>query len=84
MGSWFDILLVGLLAGAVAFGFYQGLLRQAFLLLSMYIGVVLAAQYFGYLSGILLRIAPSSSSEVTDVIAFLVLMTAFTVVVTWL
>jgi len=84
MGSWFDVLLVLMLVTSIAIGFHQGLLRQAFLLMAIYIGTVLSAQYYGYLSGLLLMAFPSSNSDMTDVLAFLVLMVAFTIMVAWL
>ena len=30
MGSWFDLVLVGILVGSIAFGLHEGLLRQGF------------------------------------------------------
>ncbi len=84
MGSWFDILLIGLLAGGIGFGFFQGLLRQAFLLIAIYVGTALSAKYFEHPSALLLRIFPTATPEITNMVGFLALLVAFTVGITWL
>jgi uncharacterized membrane protein required for colicin V production len=84
LGSWLDVLMVVILVAAIGIGFHQGLLKQAFLLISMYISTVLSAQYYGYLSGLLRRIVPTSSPQITDLLGFFVLLVAFTIVITWL
>lgn len=83
-GSWFDVVLVGTLIAAIAFGVHQGLLRQAVLLLALYISTVLAAQYFGILAGLFMNVFTSTTWEMASVIAFVLLLAAFTIVVTWL
>jgi uncharacterized membrane protein required for colicin V production len=84
MVNWFDVLLVLVLVGSIAMGFHQGLLRQAFLLLAIYIGTVLSAQYYGHLASLFLQIFPAASTDIADMIAFIVLLVAFTMVVSWL
>lgn len=84
MGSWFDLVLVGLLVGSIAFGLHQGLLRQGFLLLAMYVGTVLSAQYYGHVAGLFLRAFPFASPDAMGVLAFLILVGLFTTIVTWL
>lgn len=83
IGSWFDVLLVFMLVSSIGVGFHQGLVRQAFVLMAIYTATVLSAQSYGYLSAMLIRTFPTSSLEVTDLIAFVMLLFAFTVLVTW-
>ena len=84
MGSWIDVILVLMLVTGITVGFYQGLLRQAFLLLAIYIGTVLSAQYYGHVSSLLVRAFPSSSIDMANVVSFLFLLATFTIVISWL
>ena len=83
-GSWLDVLLVVMLVTSITLGFHHGLLKQGFLLVAMYIATVLAAQYYSYVSSILLRSFPSAAPVIADSIAFALLATAFTVGLTWI
>lgn len=49
---WLDIFLVLLFVGLVALGFWQGLLREIWLLLSLYLSAILASLYGDYLAGL--------------------------------
>ena len=84
MGSWFDVLAVGIMVGCIALGMRTGFLRQAFLLLAMYISAVLAAQYYAHISGFARMVAPASNPQMTDVLSFIFLFALFTLVVTLL
>lgn len=82
--SWLDPVMVALLAGSAVFGFRQGLVRQLFLLTSVYVGTVLSAQYHEYLAAAILAAAPSSAPQMAKLVAFVILTIAFTIFVTWL
>ena len=49
---WLDILLLLVFVGLVALGFWQGLLRELWLLLSLYLAAVLASLYGDYIAGL--------------------------------
>jgi uncharacterized membrane protein required for colicin V production len=49
---WLDIFLILLFVGLVALGFWQGLLREIWFLLSLYLSAVLASLYGDYLAGL--------------------------------
>ncbi|MCL5958856.1 MAG: CvpA family protein [Chloroflexi bacterium] len=82
--NWVDagisfLLLAGLLAGA-----YQGLLRQALLLGSIYISTVLAAQYYRFVNDQLWYVFPNSDSVARSFASLaLVFIVAF-VVLNWM
>ncbi len=82
--SWLDVVLVVMLIVSIAFGFTQGLLRQAVLLLAMYIATVLSAQYYPYLATMLGGPFHSEEAEITRAVAFVVLAVALTLPLTWL
>lgn len=80
--GWLDLVLVVLLVASIAFGFHQGLLRQFFLIVAMYIATVLSAQYHAVLAELILRSFPGSE-EMARLIAFVALLAVFSVVITW-
>jgi uncharacterized membrane protein required for colicin V production len=82
IGSWFDVFLVLILVGSIAAGLHLGFLRQALLLVVLYLATVLSAQYYGDLSALLMRMVPSASRDITDLLGFLLLLAASGVGVT--
>ena len=82
--SWLDVILVLILVTSIAFGFNQGLLRQGFLLMAMYVAMVLSAQYYGYVASLILTAFPSDNTEIARTIAFVVTGITLTVALTWL
>lgn len=82
--TWLDVVLVVMLITSIGFGFLQGLLRQLFILVAMYIATVLAAQYHRQLADAIQAAIPASSAEMARLTGFLVLLVLFTLVVTWL
>lgn len=83
-GSWLDVLLVLMLVTSIALGFHHGLLRQAFLLMAMYIATVMSAQYYGHISDFFVMSFPSTNRAVSDIIAFALLATLLTIAMTGL
>jgi len=49
---WLDIFLILIFVGLVALGFWQGLLREIWLLLALYLSAVLASLYGDYLASL--------------------------------
>jgi uncharacterized membrane protein required for colicin V production len=82
--SWLDVVMVLMLVTSIGFGFHQGLLRQIVLLVAMYIGTVLSAQYYGRLSSILQSIFPSPGGEMAHLISFATMAGLFTAIATFL
>ena len=82
--SWLDAVMVLMLLGSIAFGFHQGFLRQLVLLIAMYVGTVLSAQYYEGVTKLILTYVPSSTTEVARVVAFVLLAVVFTIAATWL
>ncbi len=81
-GSWLDILLVLMLVTSIALGFHHGLVRQGFLV--MYIATVAAARYYTYGSDLLIRTFPSTTRAISDSIAFVLMATFLTIILTWM
>jgi uncharacterized membrane protein required for colicin V production len=50
---WLDILLILIFIGLVALGFWQGLLREIWFLLSLYLSAILASLYGDFLAGLI-------------------------------
>jgi uncharacterized membrane protein required for colicin V production len=79
--SWLDILMVLVLMGSMAFGLRQGLLRHLILLLALYLGVVVAANYYAQGGELLVNtVAPSASVEMARIVAFVALFVIVTFV----
>jgi uncharacterized membrane protein required for colicin V production len=79
--SWLDVLMVLVLLGSMAFGLRQGLLRQLILLLALYLGVVVAANYYAQAGELIVNtVAPSASVEMARIVAFVALFVIFTFV----
>lgn len=81
---WLDIALVVLLVTSVTFGFHQGLVRQMVLLVSVYISTVLSAQYHPVFAKLIMQTFPTTSPEVSEMVAFLVMVAVFSAAVTWM
>jgi uncharacterized membrane protein required for colicin V production len=79
--SWLDIVMVLVLLGSMAFGLRQGMLRQLILLLSIYLGTVVAANYYPQVGDFLVStIATSASVEMAGIVAFVALLIVCTFV----
>jgi uncharacterized membrane protein required for colicin V production len=55
---WLDIFLVLLFVGLVSLGFWQGLLKESWFLLSLYLAAVLASLYGDYLASLVTTQVP--------------------------
>ena len=82
--SWVDVVLVALLMVSVAFGIRQGLIRQAVLLISMYVSTALAASYHVQLAASLVDTFPTASVEMARSVAFISIALLLSVALTWL
>lgn len=52
---WMEILLVVIFVGLIAIGFWQGLLRELWFLISLYLGAILATLYGDYVGAFIAR-----------------------------
>lgn len=68
--NWLDIIIIILLLSGMAIGFTQGLMRQLIGLAALYIGLVLATQFFRPLSQLLGDALNSPANTLSNAIAF--------------
>jgi len=83
---WLDIFLGLILIGLIALGFWQGLLKELWFLISLYLGAVLASLYGEWLGGWIARGLGSGSAEVASAWGFfivIVLATAILFSILW-
>jgi len=79
--NWLDLIMLILLAVGLAQGWFLGFIRQVVSLAAIYIGLVLATQYYSTVSGFLLFLAPDAFPMALEVIAFLLLFILAQIVV---
>ncbi len=72
--NWLDIVLIILLLSGMAIGFAQGLVRQLIGLVAMYIGLVLATQFFRPLSQLAGDAINTPPNTLTNASAFFVIL----------
>ncbi len=60
---WLDIFLAILFLGLVVLGFWQGLLKEIWLLLSLYLGTIVASLYGDYVGSLILQQFESRGPE---------------------
>lgn len=78
MTNWLDFLLFLTLLAGVTVGLLQGLLRQVMNLGAMYLGAILAAQYFHVFGKLLESQLVTTPGALLNAIAFFVVMFAVT------
>ncbi len=72
--NWLDLILIILLAVGMAVGYRQGLLREVIGLAAMYLGAILAAQYFQPLANTFKNLFPTTPGTLLNVIAFFIIL----------
>jgi uncharacterized membrane protein required for colicin V production len=83
--NWLDFLFFFVIIVSMAIGFATGLLRQVIGLAALYIGAILAAQYYTVISDFIRRLAEqSSSTRFLNAFAFFVILIAVSSVINWL
>ncbi len=78
--NWFDLLLFLLLIGGLAVGYYQGLWRQLIGLAALYLGAIVASQYYHLLGNGLKNSLTTTPGMVLNAIAFFAIMVVVVVV----
>lgn len=75
---WLDIFLGIFFLGLIALGFWQGLLKELWFLLSLYMGMILASLYGDWAGGILQRNLNVTVAEVASVWGFVIVLVVAT------
>ena len=82
--NWVDLVLMLFLVGGLMIGFMRGLLWEFIGLASLYIGAVIASQYYYYLSDFLRRLGgPSVSLKLLTAVSFVFLLFLVSLIVSW-
>ncbi len=82
--NWFDlVLLIAVLVGVIV-GYMQGLLRQLIGLGALYVGLVMAAYFQGWLESWIGVLAPGMAEAVKGSLAFLALLAVSYGLLDWL
>lgn len=68
--NWFDFLLILLLLSGMALGYAQGLIRQVIGLLALYVGLVVATQFFVPLTQLVSRVTLNPPNTLTNALSF--------------
>jgi uncharacterized membrane protein required for colicin V production len=76
--NWLDYVLILLLLAGLTVGYVQGLLRQVINLAAMYLGAILAAQYFHLLGNLLKAQLVTTPGTLLNALAFFIVMFAVT------
>jgi len=79
--NWIDFILILLLLVAMAIGYTQGLIRQFIGLLAIYIGLVLATQFFVPLSQAYSSLTQSAPTTLTNAISFFIILVAVMIII---
>ncbi len=79
--TWLDFLLCGIIVAALIIGLFKGLIREAFGLASVILGLILAGQYYENLATVFRPII--SNKDVSFFVSFLLIF-AVVVVIGWL
>lgn len=83
--NWVDLVLFLFLVGGLIVGFTRGLLWEFIGLASLYVGTVIATQYYAYLTDFLRRLAgQTASTKLLTVMAFLFLLFFIALLMSWL
>lgn len=83
--TWVDLVLMLFLFGGLAIGFARGLLWEFIGLVSLYLGAVIASQYYSYLSDFLRQLAgPSPAARLLTAGSFLFLLFLVSLIVSWI
>ncbi len=77
---WLDIFLGVLFVGLIAIGFWQGLLRELWFLLSLYLAAILASLYGDLVGSLIWRGVGSGSETVASAWGFLIVMFLATII----
>ncbi|MBI4675236.1 MAG: CvpA family protein [Chloroflexi bacterium] len=71
--NWFDIVIIGCLLAGMAVGYAQGLIRQLIGLAALYVSLVLATQFFRFLSQTIAGILHVAPNTLFNMIGFFVI-----------
>lgn len=82
--NWLDFILIVLLLVGMAIGYAQGLLRQVIGLAALYIGAVIATQYFQVLSRGIANFLNTSPDQLTNAVCFFVILFAIMGIINFL
>lgn len=72
--NWFDLVLFALLIGGLAVGYSQGLWRQVLGLAAMYLGAIVASQYYFSLGAALQGSMKTTPGLALHAVAFFIIM----------
>jgi uncharacterized membrane protein required for colicin V production len=78
---WLDIFLVLLFLGLIALGFWQGMLKELWFLLSLYLSAVLGSLVGDRIGGFLQRSLAVAEPEVASTWGFLIMITLGTIII---
>jgi uncharacterized membrane protein required for colicin V production len=84
VSNWLDYLLILLMVLGLTIGYVQGLLRQVVNLAAMYLGAILAAQYFHLLGTFLKAQLVTTPGTLLNAVSFFIIMFAVTVLLNFL
>jgi membrane protein required for colicin V production len=72
--NWVDLVLIAMLLVGMAWGYAQGVMRQAIGLLAIYIGLVLATQFFVPLTQVYAHLTLNPPNTLSNAISFFVIL----------
>jgi membrane protein required for colicin V production len=72
--NWFDILLIIVLVVGLVIGYVQGLVRQVIGLAALYVGSVLATQYFHVVAGFFVGLFKSTPVTLLNMLGFFTIL----------
>ena len=80
--SWFDVIIIVILAGFAWYGFFYGLIRVIGNLIGLIIGAYIAAHYYLNIYNYLARFIPGSA-EIGKIIVFILVFTIVSHLISW-
>lgn len=82
--NWVDLAVLGILVLGLATGWLQGLIRQLIVLAALYLGAILATQYFTYLGTGMKSILVGTPGIIVNAISFFAIMLTVTAIINFL
>lgn len=82
--NWLDFVLIMLLLIGMATGYAQGMLRQVIGLAALYVGAVVATQYFQVVSRTATGVLRTTPDQLTNAVAFFVILLVVVAVINFL
>ncbi|MGE5141486.1 MAG: CvpA family protein [Rudaea sp.] len=82
--NWVDLSILGILVLGLATGWLQGLVRQVIALAALYLGAILATQYFAFLGTGIKSILIGTPGIIVNAISFFAIMLTVTAIINFL